>query len=115
VPETPEQAHERGRRDGATAAQLREHAEHLDKINGQIGQFASQMADMVLALQGLTHTIEANARTVIVTAAALEQQRVQRQQAAESKWSPLVRISLAIGVVAGLAAIIGAVIAISKL
>jgi hypothetical protein len=114
VPETPEQALERGRREGATAAELREHAEHLDKINGQIGKFADNLSEVVLALQGLTHTIEANARTVLATAAALEQQRVQRQQAAEHRWSPLARLSWVIGVLVGLVGLIGALIAISK-
>lgn len=124
--ETPAEAFDRGHTAGDVAAQLRIHAERLDKINGSQDRQATELAELRavttrgfaelrLAVQGLTDQATARDATAIALAAALKEQASsdrdaddQRMRASEASWVPWARV---LGVLTVAAAVVGVIFA----
>jgi uncharacterized alpha-E superfamily protein len=99
-------------RRGMVDQTLSEHAQHLAKINGSIDRFADEVGQLTLAIQRLADAADADRSTVKVTAEALEKAEQARRDKSEQGWTPLQR---GLAVIGGLAAVIGAVIAVLAL
>lgn len=97
-------AYRRGQQDGETDARLAGHDQHFASINGSLATISEQLRAMTLAVQRLGDQAEANARTVVTTAAALKEAEAGRRSSAEQAWSPLTKI---FAVIAALAAVVG--------
>jgi hypothetical protein len=99
VPESSQEAYERGEAAGQITARLAAHDVHFAAINGQLARVAAEMHAMTLALQRLGDQAVAREATVLTTAAALKAADDARRDKTERSWSPLARISLILGVV----------------
>jgi ribosome-binding ATPase YchF (GTP1/OBG family) len=118
---------------GIQDQRLHDHDKHFDRINGSIADSAQQLrgvkeklSEVQMTLQRLTDAVESNQKIVITTAAAVEserkstadaveQQRTTLRDSTESKWSPLTRISVVIGILVGLATLIGVLLSLNHL
>lgn len=99
--ETPGQAFARGVTAGEVAEQLRRHEDHLDRINGSTERTAAALEVQALQLQRIADQMEADRKTVVVTAQALKDR-------AESAWAPVARFGFVLMVAA---AVVGVIIA----
>jgi hypothetical protein len=104
VPETPQEAYDRGELAGQIAARLAGHDQHFAAINGSLADLAREMHDLTMAVQRLGDQAVSRDATVVTTAAALKDAEAARRDKADRSWSPLARLSAAIG---GAAALIG--------
>lgn len=102
----------RGRAQGETDTTLAEHAAHLAKINGSMERLASEMHNLVLAVQRLGDAAAGDRATVITTAKALKDADDARVAASDTRWSPMAR---AITVIVAVAVVAGVVIAYASL
>jgi hypothetical protein len=73
---------------GEISARLADHDKHFASINGSLERVANEMHDLVLAVQRLADQAEANAKTVITTAAALKDAEAARRDRTEQGWEP---------------------------
>jgi hypothetical protein len=85
---------------GAIDARLAGHDRHFHDINGQLARIADEMRETRLAVQRLADAATADRSTAVTTAAALKDADAARRAKSETAWSPLARLSLAVGVVA---------------
>jgi len=97
---------------GKIEARLAGHDQHFAAINGSIAHLAEEMHQLTLAVQRLGDQADANARTVITTAAALKAAEDARRALSEQRWSPVQKL---FAVVAGLGALVALVIGIKTL
>jgi hypothetical protein len=109
-------AFDRGVVAGEIAQRLRDHDQHLNKINGSMDRVADELAGIRLQMQRMADAMAADRATVTVTAQAVEKerestalavekQRLTRRDQAERRWSPFARFAVAVGAVAAVAAI----------
>jgi hypothetical protein len=98
MPESGEDAYERGHLAGEIAARLAGHDHHFAQINGSIEKTAQSLVGMsqeivVLsrAIQRLTDQSVADAVTRVTTAAALKEAEEGRRNKIDQRWSPLAR------------------------
>lgn len=110
---------EHGLWSGKVSTRLDNHDRLFDKINGSMGDIATELEILNIQVQKLADQADASAKTAAATAAALRDAEAMRRLkaeddrvAAESKWSPFQRISLMISIVAGLTATIVATLSI---
>lgn len=119
----------RGVAAGEISQRLREHDQHLNKINGSMNDVArrlehvdERLGEMKMQLQRMADAMTADKTTVAVTADAVERERISTATAvekerttlrdsAEKRWSPLARLSVIIGIAAALAGIIAIILA----
>jgi hypothetical protein len=102
---------QRGHTAGEIAARLAGHDKHFAAINGSLGDVATEMHDMTLAVQRLGDQAEAAARTVITTAAALKDAEEARRGRASASWTPFQRFLAALAGVGLVAATVLGIIA----
>jgi methyl-accepting chemotaxis protein len=111
VPETPQDAYERGREAGKIDRRLDEHTERLDRINGAMSDVANELQQLRMAVQSLgadakneranvITTAAAVKETAVTTASALKDAEEARRDKSEQTWSPLARIGAGLGIVA---------------
>lgn len=117
-----------GKQEGIVEQKLAEYGSHLEKINGSQERIADELRGMNIRLENLTldnqslaDAAKANERTALALAAALkdadEARRnadIQERSKSEEKWSPLTRISVALGIIVSLFIIGGGLYAIFK-
>jgi hypothetical protein len=92
---------------GKVLERLDSHDRHFSLINGNLVRLADEMHAMVLQVQRLGDSANADRATVKVTAEALKEAKEASDTASQRQWSPFQR---GIAVIGGLAAI-GAIIA----
>lgn len=105
-------AYDRGVAAGEIAARLAGHDRHFASINGSLVKVAENGIEqtkainaLTLAVQRLADQADANAKTVITTAAALKDAEAARRDKTAQTWSPVqktVTIVLAVVAVVGL-------------
>jgi len=93
-------AYERGR----SEARLDQHEERLDKLNGSLDRFATEMSGLKLGVQRLGDQADSDAATRLATAAALKEEREATASAlrasterAERRWTPAMRLGALLG------------------
>jgi hypothetical protein len=106
VSESPQDAYERGAVAGGIDARLAGHDQHFAQINGQLARIGDEMHGLKLAVQRLGDAAQSDRSTVKTTAAALKSADEARRDRTESAWSPLTRLSIAVGILAGLATVV---------
>ncbi len=122
MPETPQDAYDRGIEAGRIEARLDEYAQHFKVINGSIERTATGMHEMSLQIQRLADQMIADAATRVSTAAAVEKSRkdtaesvesdrVIRKERSDTAFSPILRASVLIGIAASLAVIVSVYLA----
>jgi len=97
-------AYERGRKAGQVDSSLTQHEERLDKINGSLDRFATEMSELKLGVQRLGDEARSAATTVLATAKALKDEREATAAAlratvdrSERKWTPMMRLTAVMG------------------
>ena len=96
----------RGHAAGEIAARLKDHDEHLSRINGSMDNVAGELAKMNLNIQRLADSAESDRKTTVTTAAALKDADEARRDSAESHWSPVTKIIAVLMVLIGIAAVL---------
>jgi len=99
-----EEAYDRGVTAGQIDQRLKEHDQHLNRINGSMEKVATNLGELTMQIQRLADAAEADRRTVVVTAAALK-------EATEKTWSPLARWGVAAGIIAAVGTVLAIVLA----
>lgn len=102
---------DRGHAAGETEERLRGHDQKFDLIAEALTQIKADLARLTLEVQRLGDAAASDRATVISTAAALKDAEEARRAAAETRWSPLARVGLAIGILAAIASVIAIVVA----
>ena len=110
----PDNAYDRGHIAGEIAARLADHDKHFAAINGSLADIARELHDQTLAVQRLGDQAEANAKTVITTAAALKDAEEARRSKGEQSWTPVARLLAVLGGLAALAAVAGLYLALVR-
>jgi hypothetical protein len=103
--------YDRGHAAGEISERLREHDHHFMRINGSMEKVATRLGDLILQVQRLADAAEADRQTVVTTAAALKDADAARRDSSETRWSPLMRLGIATGVLAALASVLAIVLA----
>lgn len=103
--EPPDSAFERGKLAGQIDARLAGHDKHFASINGQLEKIGHSMAALVLGMQRLGDAADADRKTVVVTATALENAEKARRDKTEQTWSPWQRTAVLIGACAAALAV----------
>jgi hypothetical protein len=111
-PETPQQAYDRGADAGRIEQRLATYDRHFETINGSVMDTAKQLKELSLQVQRLVDRMDANAATVLATANALKAADEARRDKTEQSWSPWQKV---LATLAGLAALVGAVLGILAL
>jgi hypothetical protein len=109
VPETTDDAYERGHLAGEIAARLAGHDRHFAAINGSLEKIAQNQAAQTLAIQQLADQAKADAVTRVATATALKDAEEARRAANDQHWSPFAKT---FAVIATLTALVGATIGV---
>jgi 1-deoxy-D-xylulose 5-phosphate reductoisomerase len=115
MPETTQEAYDRGNEAGRIEQRLSQYDEHFRTINGSVAETAKELAKLVMQVQRLADQAVADAKTRVTTAEAvekarrdaaeaLESERVVRKEQTDSRWSPWAR---AITVVAAIVGVVG--------
>jgi hypothetical protein len=112
VTEPENDAYARGMVAGEVAARLADHDRHFAMINGSIERLAGEVHAMVLGIQRLGDSADADRATVVTTARALEKADAARRDKTEAAWSPVQRLY---AVLATVGAAIGIVLAVRGL
>lgn len=114
VSESSQEAFDRGHTAGEIAEQLRRHEDHLAKINGSTEKTAQALEalngtqqQMALQLQRLADQMQASAKTVIATAAALKDADDARRNLDDQRWSPVARVFATVAALAAAVTVIG--------
>lgn len=88
----------RGHRQGEISQELREHAEHLARINGsmervavKLAEVSGQLAKLLQAIARIDQAMTADKETVRQTAAALRDQADVASTRDTARWTPLNR------------------------
>ena len=110
--ESHQEAYDRGAEAGRIEARLDQYDKHFQAINGSVADTARELHNLTLAVQRLGDQADASAATVIATASALKAADEARRDKTEQAWSPMQR---GLAILAGLAAVIGAIIGIRAL
>ena len=112
----PQAAYERGKHAGKLDATVADHEERLNKLNGSLDRFATEMAGLKLGVQRLGDQADSDAATRLATAAALKEEREATASAlrasterAERRWTPAMRLTALLG---SLAAVVGGAVAL---
>jgi hypothetical protein len=114
MPETPQEAYDRGTVAGEIAARLAGHDQHFAAINGHLADLAQELHSLTLAVQRLGDQADASAATVLATASALKAADEARRDKTEQSWSPFARIVAALSGLAAIAAVIGVYLAFRR-
>lgn len=112
MPESSQEAYDRGTVAGEISARLAGHDRHFASINGSLEKLAHEMHQLALAVQRLGDQAEASAATVVTTAAALANAEKARREQGDRAWSPWQKLIAAVG---GLAAVVVVVAFVVKL
>lgn len=99
--------YQRGVKAGLVQQTLREHAEHLAKINGSMADVARELHNLVLAVQRLSDQAVSRDATVVTTAAALKDAEEARRSQGERSWSPFAKVLAVLGGLAAIAVVVG--------
>jgi hypothetical protein len=102
MPETAQEAYDRGELAGQIAARLAGHDRHFEVINGSLAKVADGLHELTMAVQRLGDQAVSRDATVVTTAAALKDADAARRDKSDRSWSPLARLSAAAGVAAAL-------------
>jgi hypothetical protein len=94
---------DRGVAAGEISQRLKEHDQHFAKINGSMERVANELVKQTLAIQRMSDAMTANEATVLKTAAALKDAEEARRDRTETRWSPLTRLGIVVGILVGLA------------
>jgi methyl-accepting chemotaxis protein len=95
--------YDRGVAAGEISQRLKEHDQHFSKINGSMERVANELQKQTLAIQRMSDAMTANEATVLKTAAALKDAEEARRDRTETRWSPLTRLGIVVGILVGLA------------
>lgn len=106
--------YDRGHRAGGIAERLDSHDRHFEAINGSLADIARELHALNMNTQRLGDQADANAKTVVTTAAALKDAVQARQNQADQSWSPMARMISVLSGLAALAAVIGLFLALAK-
>jgi hypothetical protein len=98
---------ERGRAKGETDTILADHTGQLAKIDLFMGKVVERLDSLVMLQQRMADSMDADRATVKTTAAALEAAERARREKGDQRWSPLTRLGVGVGSVAGLATTAG--------
>lgn len=109
MPESAEDAFERGTVAGKIEARLADHDRHFSLINGSLERVASELHDLKLAVQRLGDQAVSRDATVITTAAALKDAEAARRDKADQSWSPMTKIIAVIGALGVIVAVFFAI------
>lgn len=123
MPESAQEAYERGALAGEISARLAGHDAHFAAINGHLATLAVDFREIKLSLQRMADqresdllivkaTAEAVEKTVRSTAASLEDSRAERRHAAERDWSPYQRLFTVVAALATLAGLVALLISL---
>jgi crotonobetainyl-CoA:carnitine CoA-transferase CaiB-like acyl-CoA transferase len=97
MPETPQEAFDRGTVAGEIAARLADHDQHLAKINGSMGDVAKELHEVSLGMQAIKDQQLAEAKERLATASALEKaDHARRQARLDTRWSERARAALVV-------------------
>ena len=107
-------AYDRGVAAGEISARLANHDLHFKAINGSIERLGDEMHLLVLQVQRLGDSAESDRATVLTTAAALKDANLARREAGESRWAPLQRLSLGIGIILALCGLIAFILSLYR-
>jgi methyl-accepting chemotaxis protein len=102
---------DRGVAAGEISQRLKEHDQHFAKINGSMERVADELQKQTLAIQRMSDAMTANEATVLKTAAALKEAEEARRDRSETRWSPLTRLGVVIGILAAVASVVAIVLA----
>lgn len=102
--------YDRGVAAGQVLERLAGHDRHFEVINGSLGRLADEMHLLVLQVQRLGDSADADRATVKVTAEALKEAREASDKASEKHWTPFQRGIAAITGVAAIAGIIAEIV-----
>jgi hypothetical protein len=100
--ETQNESYDRGVAAGQILERLSGHDQHFAQINGSMGRIADEMHELVLQVQRLGDSANADRSTVRATAAALKEADEARRQQGVRRWSPFQRVMVAVGATAAL-------------
>ena len=110
-PRESESEYDRGHRQGEISAELREHALHLEKINGsmdrvadRLGEVSTQLSVLLQAIARIDQAMTADKETVRQTAAALRDQADVAGRRNETRWTPFNRTLATVTAIGGLIA-----------
>lgn len=92
----------RGEVAGRIDARLKRHDDHFSAINGQLLSLTQSIQGLRLDVQRLGDQAQADAATVIATAAALKEAEEARRNQTENRWSPWTKVFAVVAVVATL-------------
>lgn len=96
----PGDPYARGHIAGEIAARLSAHDRDFDAINGSIGDLATEMHLLTLAVQRLGDQAMAREATVLTTAAALKDSEEARRDKSDQSWSPWTRVFAVLAAIA---------------
>lgn len=102
---------DRGHAAGEINERLASHDRHFAKINGSLEDIARELGKMTLAVQRLGDQADANAKTVITTAAALKDAEDARRAKTEQSWSPVQKF---LAVLVAAVAVVGLFLAFNR-
>lgn len=104
--------YERGLETGAIHERLAGHDSHFAAINGHLATIALKVAELNLNVQRLFDQAAARDAAAATTANALKEANAARHALAEQHWSPWQKL---FATLAGLAALVGVILAIREL
>lgn len=104
--------YERGLETGAIHERLAGHDSHFAAINGHLATIALKIAELNLNVQRLFDQAAARDAAAVTTANALKEANAARQALSDQRWSPWQKL---FATVAGLAALVGLILAIREL
>ena len=81
------------------------------QINGSMADVATELSGLRMQIQRLADSAEADRKTVVTTAAALKDAEAARRDTSEVRWSPLTRLGVIVGILAGVAGLVALVLA----
>ena len=106
MPTDEQDAYDRGKVAGELARKVAEQGEHLDRINGSMERVADRLAALVQGVKAVEQQMAADKETRVATAQALKDAEDARRRADETRWSPLARVSLLVGVAVGVVTLV---------
>lgn len=92
----------RGVLDGRTAVRLDHHDEQIASLIKTQARLTDIAADLSATVQTLTEARVTDAATRVATADAVKEAKIAQESLAQSSWSPVAKLSVAIGIGVGI-------------